>query len=75
MGDRNLAEEPDTTNFDPLEAGKVYLARIEDTGESGEGLANLNGHLVFVQGARPGQDVRVKITRIFGRFAFGEVVK
>jgi predicted RNA-binding protein with TRAM domain len=58
-----------------LETGKVYLARIEDTGETGEGLADLNGYLVFVRGAKPGQDVKIKVTKIFGRFAFGEIVK
>jgi predicted RNA-binding protein with TRAM domain len=70
-----LAEEPDSTNDVPLETGKVYLARIEDSGETGEGLTNVNGHLVFVKGARPGQDVKIKVTKIFGRFAFGEIVK
>jgi predicted RNA-binding protein with TRAM domain len=70
-----LAEDPETTKDMPLEAGKVYLARIEDSGETGEGLADLNGHLVFVRGARPGQDVKIKVTKIFGQFAFGEVVK
>ncbi|MEE9223514.1 MAG: TRAM domain-containing protein [Thermoplasmata archaeon] len=70
-----MADEPETTEDALLEAGKIYLARIEDSGETGEGLATLNGHLVFVQGARPGQDVKIKVTKVFGRFAFGEIVK
>ena len=70
-----MADEPETANDGPLETGKIYLARIEDSGETGEGLANLNGHLVFIQGARPGQDVKIKVTKVFGRFAFGEIVK
>ncbi len=70
-----MADEPETTKDVPLETGKIYLARIEDSGETGEGLANLNGHLVFVQKARPGQDVKIKVTKVFGRFAFGEIVK
>ncbi|MCK5291637.1 MAG: TRAM domain-containing protein [Thermoplasmata archaeon] len=70
-----MADEPDTTEGVPLETGKVYLARIEDSGETGEGLANLAGHLVFVQGARPGQDVKIEVTKVFGRFAFGKIVK
>jgi predicted RNA-binding protein with TRAM domain len=70
-----LADESETTNDEPLETGKIYLARIEDSVESGEGLANLNGHLVFVPGCRAGQDVKIKVTKVFGRFAFGEIVK
>lgn len=70
-----MEEELDSTEDVTLETGKVYLARIEDSGETGEGLANLNGNVVFVKDAKPGQDVKIKITKIFGRFAFGEIVK
>ncbi|MCK4443545.1 MAG: TRAM domain-containing protein [Thermoplasmata archaeon] len=65
--------EPESGKPIPLEVGKVYLANIEDSGGSVEGLANLNGHLVFVPGVRPGQDVRIRITKILGRVAFGEI--
>ncbi len=70
-----MADEPGTAEDVPLEAGKIYLARIEDSGQTGKALADLNGRLVFVQGARPGQDVKIKVTKVFGRFAFGEIVK
>jgi len=59
----------------PLEIGKVYLATIEDSGDTGEGLANLDGYIVFVPGAKPGQNVKVRITKVLGRFAFGETVE
>ncbi len=75
QGERRLAEEPESHEPGALEVGKIYIAKIEDLNDSGEGLADLNGHIVFVRGVKPGQDVRVKITKILGRFAFGEVEK
>jgi predicted RNA-binding protein with TRAM domain len=75
QGEENLVAESESQEPIPLEVGTVYIAKIEDSTDSGEGLANLNGHIVFVPGVRPGQDVRIKITKILGRFAFGEVEK
>lgn len=70
-----MVAEPELPKPIPLEVGMVYIAKVEDSADSGEGLASVNGHLVFVPGVRPGQDVRIRITKIFGRFAFGEVEK
>lgn len=75
QGVRDLVAEPESFDPIPLEVGRVYIAKIEDSADSGEGLADIDGHLVFVPGVRPGQDVRIRITKVIGRFAFGEVEK
>ncbi len=67
--------DPTTGEPIPLEIGKVYLATIEDSGDNGEGLANLDGYIVFVPDAKPGQNVKIRITKVFGRLAFGETVE
>jgi len=59
----------------PVEEGKVYDAKIEDIGREGDGVARIENFVVFVPGTKVGDQVRVKITRVMRRMAFGEVVK
>ena len=59
----------------PVEEGKVYEAKIEDMGREGDGLARIQNFVVFVPGTKVGDQVKVKITRVLRRMAFGEVVK
>jgi predicted RNA-binding protein with TRAM domain len=59
----------------PVEEGKVYDAQIEDIGREGDGVARIQNFVVFVPGTRVGDKVKVRITKIGRRMAFGEVVK
>ena len=59
----------------PIEEGKVYEAKIEDIGREGDGLARIQNFVVFVPGTKIGDQVKVKITKVHRRMAFGEVVK
>ncbi len=59
----------------PVEEGKVYEAKIEDLGREGDGLARIQNFVVFIPGTKVGEQVKVKITRVLRRMAFGEVVK
>lgn len=58
----------------PVEVGKEYDVTISDTSRRGEGIAKIDGFVIFVAGAKQGQSARIKITRITDRFATGEVV-
>lgn len=58
----------------PVEEGKVYEARIEDMGRQGDGLARIESFVVFVPGTKVGDQVKIRITKIHRRMAFGEVV-
>lgn len=59
----------------PVEEGKVYEAKIEDIGREGDGLARIQNFVVFVPGTKIGDEIKVRITKVHRRMAFGEVVK
>jgi predicted RNA-binding protein with TRAM domain len=58
----------------PVELGKEYDVEIEETSRRGEGVARIKGLVCFISNAKPGEHVRIKITRISRRFAEAEVV-
>ena len=58
----------------PVEVGKEYNVSITDTSRRGEGIAKVEGFIVFVPGTKVGQNVRVKVTQVSERFASGQVV-
>src|SRR5437867_11344480 len=59
----------------PVEEGKVYEAKIEDIGREGDGLARIQNFVVFVPGTKIGDEVKIRITKVHRRMAFGEVVR
>jgi predicted RNA-binding protein with TRAM domain len=58
----------------PVEIGKEYDVEIEETSRRGEGITKIKGLVTFVPNTKPGDHVRIKITRISRRFAEAEVV-
>jgi predicted RNA-binding protein with TRAM domain len=58
----------------PVEVGKEYDVTISDTSRRGEGIAKIDGFVIFVAGAKQGQSARIKVTSVTDRFATGEVV-
>jgi predicted RNA-binding protein with TRAM domain len=58
----------------PVEVGKEYNVSISDTSRRGEGIARVEGFVVFVPGTKMGQNVRIKVTQVSERFASGQVV-
>ncbi|HYC12213.1 MAG TPA: TRAM domain-containing protein [Nitrososphaerales archaeon] len=59
----------------PVEVGKEYNVSISDTSRRGEGIARIDGFVIFVPGTKQGQNVRVKVTQVSERFASGQVVQ
>lgn len=59
----------------PVSEGQVYALKITDIGSLGDGIAKVEGMIIFVPDTKIGQEVRVKIVRIVRRAAFGEVVQ
>jgi len=59
----------------PVEVGKEYNVSISDTSRRGEGIARVEGFVVFVPGTKMGQNVRIKVTQVSERFASGQVVE
>lgn len=59
----------------PVEMGKEYEVDIQETSRRGEGIARIQGLVTFIPNTKPGDHVKIKITRISRRFAEAEVVK
>lgn len=68
------AQRRTETGGKPVEAGKEYKVRIIDRSERGEGVARIEGFIVFVRGAKPGEEVRIKVTNVGARAATGEII-
>ena len=58
----------------PVEVDKEYEAKIEDISRRGDGIAKIEGFVIFVSNTEQGEHVKFKITRVGNRFAIGELV-
>jgi predicted RNA-binding protein with TRAM domain len=65
----------DRQNASPINEGEEYDVKIEDTGRDGDGIARIEGFVVFVSGAKVGDEVKIKINSARRNFAFAEVVE
>lgn len=68
-------ENGDRSRAVPVEVGKEYDVTISEVGSRGDGIARIDGFVVFVAGASEGQDVRVRITRVSRSSAQAEIVR
>ena len=59
----------------PVEVDKEYEAEIEDVSRRGDGIAKIEGFVVFVPDSKQGEQARFRITHIGNRFAIGELVQ
>ena len=66
---RGLSGEPK-----PVELGEEYDVQVTELSRRGDGVAKIHGFVIFVQGAKVGQRVRIKIDRVGPRFASALIV-
>ena len=59
----------------PVEVGKVYEVDIKEISKRGEGIARIEGFVVFVPNTKAGDHVKVKVTNVSSRFASAEIVQ
>ena len=59
----------------PVEVGKEYDVTISDTSRRGDGIAKIDGFVIFVAGGKQGQSARIKVTQVSNRYAMGTVVE
>jgi predicted RNA-binding protein with TRAM domain len=58
----------------PVETGKEYTVDITDNGGAGDGIARIQGFIIFVKNAKAGdKNVKIKINSVGDRFATAEV--
>ena len=58
----------------PVEMGKEYEVEISEISKRGDGIARIQGFVIFVAGGKSGQKAKIRITSIGDRFAKAEVV-
>ncbi|WP_292460455.1 TRAM domain-containing protein [Methanothermococcus sp.] len=56
----------------PVVEGKEYDVTIEDVGRGGDGIARIEGFVIFVPNTTKGETLTVKITSVKQKFAFAE---
>ncbi|AYK15238.1 MAG: TRAM domain-containing protein [Methanosarcina flavescens] len=59
----------------PVEEGGVYDVTIQDIARQGDGIARIEGFVVFVPGTKVGDEIRIKVERVLPKFAFASVVE
>ncbi len=58
----------------PVQVGDVREVRIENIGSGGDGIARIDGYVVFVPGVKVDDVVTIKITKVLRKYGFAEVV-
>ena len=71
-GDRNFGGR--RGGFSPVNVGEEVDVKIEAVGEKGDGIAKVKGFVLFVPGAKEGDEIRVKITKVLRNVGFAESV-
>ncbi|MFB6245068.1 MAG: TRAM domain-containing protein [Candidatus Nanohaloarchaea archaeon] len=78
--DAETQESDDSSGDDeeydkPVSEGETVELEIEDLGSKGDGIARVEGFVVFVPGGEVGESYEVEITSVGRKFAFGEIAE
>jgi predicted RNA-binding protein with TRAM domain len=74
MREGNMEIKPNYFLPKPVKVGDEVDVKIENVTSKGDGIARIDGYVVFVKGAKKGDKVMVRITDVKARFAIGEMV-
>ena len=58
----------------PVEVGKEYDVQVTETSQRGDGIARIQGFVIFVKNGRAGENLKVKVNSVGSRFAIAEIV-
>ncbi len=61
-------------NSSPVEVGETYDVSIDDLAKKGDGIARVEGFVIFVPQTKVGDKVKIKVNKVMRKFAFGEKV-
>ncbi|MGI8831242.1 MAG: TRAM domain-containing protein, partial [Nitrososphaeraceae archaeon] len=57
-----------------VEVGKEYDVQVTETSYKGDGVARVQGFVIFVKNGKTGEKVKVKVNSVGSRFAIAEIV-
>lgn len=60
--------------FVPVKVGDEIDVTIEAVGQKGDGIAKKEGFVLFVPNAKEGQRVKVRVTKVFRKVGFADIV-
>lgn len=58
----------------PVEVGKEYDVQVTETSNRGDGIARVQGFVIFVRNGKAGENVKIKVNSVGSRFAIAEIV-
>jgi 23S rRNA (uridine2552-2'-O)-methyltransferase len=58
----------------PVSEGDVFEAEVVGEGDEGDGIVRVDGYVLFVEDAREGETIEVRVTELKPRFGFAERV-
>jgi predicted RNA-binding protein with TRAM domain len=58
----------------PVEIGKEYDVQVTERSDRGDGIARIQGFVIFVKNGKVGDKVKVKVTSVGSRFAIAEII-
>ncbi len=61
-------------SFAPVKVGDELDVKIESVGGQGDGVAKVDGFVLFVPGGKEGDTVRVRVTRVLRKVGFAEII-
>lgn len=59
----------------PVKKGEEYDVKIEDLGRSGDGIAKIEGYILFVPNTKKGDEVKIRVTETKRNLGFAELVE
>jgi predicted RNA-binding protein with TRAM domain len=58
----------------PVETGKEYDVQITEISRKGDGIARIQGFVIFVKEGKVGQNAKIRVVQVGNRFATAEIV-
>src|SRR6266498_3999708 len=58
----------------PVESGKEYDVQITEISRKGDGIARIQGFVIFVKNGKVGQNAKIRVVQVGNRFATAEIV-
>ena len=63
------------SNNPSIQVGDEHDVTIEAVGEKGDGLARINGFVIFVPNTQAGEKCKIRVSRVLRKVGFGEKIE